>query len=160
MALSMLRRSRGNPKRIESSPDQTGLFSTFSSSRSVKSHNASQSLASFSPAVATFYGDPHGAGSTGGACGYEDAVEKPPFLSRVSAGNEASFKQGKGCGSCYLSSLISAAVPAAVNGDPVHFDPSGTALGALAKRCQADQLRSAGRINILYQRIISASFLC
>ncbi|XP_027108900.2 expansin-B4-like [Coffea arabica] len=157
MALSMLRRSRGNPEMVEPPPDQTGLFSlsfaTFSSSRSVKSHNASQSLASFSPAVATFYGDPHGAGSTGGACGYEDAVEKPPFLSLEMKLHLSRAKA--------VEVAICAAVPAAVNGDPVHFDPSGTALGTLAKRCQADQLlRSASRINILYQRLISASFLC
>lgn len=37
----------------------------------------------------------------GGACGYEDAVGKPPFSSFVSAGNQALFKQGKGCGTCY-----------------------------------------------------------
>ncbi|KAL3516914.1 hypothetical protein ACH5RR_023816 [Cinchona calisaya] len=134
----------------------------------VKSLNFSQSLA-FAPAVATFFGDPNGAGSNGGACGFEDAVGKPPYSSRVSAGNQALFKQGKGCGTCYsvlcttasnsacsgsaVRVVITDQCPGSCDNDPVHFDLSGTAFGALAKPGLANQLRNAGRINILFQRV-------
>ena len=37
----------------------------------------------------------------GGACGYEDAVEKAPFSAKVSAGGPSLFQSGKGCGACY-----------------------------------------------------------
>ncbi|CAN4111802.1 unnamed protein product [Withania somnifera] len=85
----------------------------------VKSLNAS--LAGFQPAVATFYGPPSGAGSDGGACGYANAVSESPFNSFVSAGNGPLFRKGFGCGLWTMNDL------------DVHFDLSGTAMGALAK---------------------------
>ncbi|KAL0292291.1 UNVERIFIED_CONTAM: Expansin-B4 [Sesamum calycinum] len=71
----------------------------------VNSESVNASVLNFAPAIATWYGDPIGAGS----------------------------------GSC--------------NNDPIHFDLSGKAIGSLAKPGQDNTLRSAGRINIEYQRV-------
>ncbi|XP_016434172.1 expansin-B4-like [Nicotiana tabacum] len=120
------------------------------------------------PAVATWYGDPAGAGSDGGACGYGNDVRNPPFSAMVSAGNSNLFKGGKGCGACYQvickENLACSEVPITMtitdecpgtcgDGAPFHFDLSGTAFGALAKPGQADLFRGAGIINIGYKRV-------
>ncbi|KAK6156323.1 hypothetical protein DH2020_010571 [Rehmannia glutinosa] len=131
----------------------------------VKSFNASLNGA-FLPAVATWYGEPTGAGS-GGACGFADDVANPPYYGLISAGNNNLFKSGKGCGSCYqvkctehpscsgdpIIVTITDECPGTCNNDAVHFDFSGKAFGSLAKSGQANTLRQAGRINIQYQRV-------
>ncbi|XP_057530960.1 putative expansin-B2 [Amaranthus tricolor] len=122
------------------------------------------SNSNWSPASATWYGSPNGAGSNGGACGFTDTVEKAPYSSMVSAAGNSIYSYGEGCGVCYQ---VKCTESTACSGKPVtvtitdqcpgcpsaHFDLSGTAFGAMAKPGQSEQLRDVGKLGILYKRV-------
>ncbi|KAK4361275.1 hypothetical protein RND71_020227 [Anisodus tanguticus] len=125
----------------------------------------------FSPAVATYYNDPTspGSGNVLRACGLENDVARAPYNAMITAGNQALFKQGAGCGACYqvlciqtqnshcsgkpITVILTDECPGTCNNDPIHFDLSGIAFGKLAKAGEAAQLHNAGRISIFYRRV-------
>ncbi|XP_076957346.1 putative expansin-B14 [Bidens hawaiensis] len=105
---------------------------------------------------------------TGGACGWSNDVQSPPFSSMIAAGNANIYLQGKGCGNCYqilctrvpYCSMIPVTVtitdecPGACNNVPFAFDLSGTAFGAMSSPGQADNLRNLGRVDVQYRRFM------
>ncbi|XP_047149969.1 putative expansin-B2 [Vigna umbellata] len=117
-------------------------------------------------AAATWYGEPEGAGSDGGACGYADSVQKPPLSKMISAGGSSLFRGGRGCGACYQ---VKCRESTACSGNPVslmitdecpgchsasvHFDLSGTVFGSMATPGKENSLRNVGQLQILYRRV-------
>ncbi|KAL2331714.1 hypothetical protein Fmac_019295 [Flemingia macrophylla] len=117
------------------------------------------------PGHATWYGEPEGDGSNGGACGYSKLVNEKPLKGRVSAGAPVLFQKGKGCGACYKVKCMDhkicskRAVTVTImdecpgcRTDKPHFDLSGAAFGRLALPGQAQVLRNKGELDITYRR--------
>ncbi|XP_057807327.1 putative expansin-B2 [Salvia miltiorrhiza] len=120
----------------------------------------------WSPARASWYGNPSGAGSDGGACGYQNAVEEAPYSSRITAAASSLYKSGEACGTCYQ---VKCTTTAACSGKAVTvvitdecpgcdsqsilFDLSGTSFGTMARPGEADQLRNVGIEQIQYKRV-------
>ncbi|KAJ3706713.1 hypothetical protein LUZ61_010418 [Rhynchospora tenuis] len=117
-------------------------------------------------AVATWYGNPYGYGTDGCACGYADAVGKAPYSSMITSVGPSLYKEGRGCGACYM---VRCSTHSLCSGSPVtvvvadvcpgctenefRFDMSGTAFGLMSKSFSADQFRNIGRISVQYKRI-------
>ncbi|GAB2250804.1 hypothetical protein Droror1_Dr00017054 [Drosera rotundifolia] len=113
------------------------LLSSFYS-LSVKQLNFSEPDAfdsNWSPAVATWYGDKYGPGSTGGARGYGDTVR---CLNGACSGNPVTVTITDSCPGCP---------------EAFHFDLSSKACGGMAKPGQDNQLRNAGVIQVQYRRV-------
>ncbi|XP_037482056.1 putative expansin-B14 [Triticum dicoccoides] len=129
----------------------------------------SRSVSGWLDSGATWYDLRQGAGTGGGACGYQDDVEKPPFSSMIAAGGPSIFKDGKGCGVCYqvkctgnapcfgrpVTVVVTDLCPGgeACLAEAAHFNLSGKAFDAMAKPGQADNLRDAGDIRVQYHRV-------
>ncbi|GMH07226.1 hypothetical protein Nepgr_009066 [Nepenthes gracilis] len=119
------------------------------------------------PATATWYGEPDGDGSDGGACGYGSLVDVKPLRTRVGAVSPILFKNGEGCGACYkvkclesdicsrraVTVIITDECPGGVcSGGRTHFDLSGAAFGRMAISGESTQLRNQGLISVIYRR--------
>ncbi|XP_073028473.1 expansin-B15-like [Primulina eburnea] len=125
-----------------------------------------QTESGWSTARASWYGDPYGAGSSGGACGYENDVSTPPYSSLITAAASSLFNSGAGCGLCYQ---VKCTTHRACSGNPVtvvvtdecpgcdpqsiQFDLSGTSFGTMSNSGEAGQLRSVGIQDIKYKRV-------
>ncbi|KAI9093331.1 hypothetical protein K1719_027345 [Acacia pycnantha] len=119
----------------------------------------------WTPGMATWYGDPEGDGSTGGACGYGSLVDVRPFRARVGAVGPVLFKNGEGCGACYkvkclddsicsrraVTVIITDECPGCPT-DQTHFDLSGASFGRMAIAGEHGQLRDRGQIPVIYRR--------
>lgn len=117
------------------------------------------------PGTATWYGDPEGDGSTGGACGYGTLVDVKPLRARVGAVGPVLFMKGEGCGACYkvkcldnsicsrraVTVIITDECPGCPT-DTTHFDLSGAAFGHMAISGEKGQLRNRGQIPVIYRR--------
>ncbi|KAL8151061.1 hypothetical protein V2J09_020869 [Rumex salicifolius] len=116
-------------------------------------------------ASATWYGDPNGDGSDGGACGYGSLVDVRPYKARVGAVSPILFKDGEGCGACYKVKCVGPSICSrrpvtvivtdrspVVGSSPTHFDLSGAAFGHMAVRGQNTKLRDRGILQVLYRR--------
>ncbi|KAK7335493.1 hypothetical protein VNO80_27371 [Phaseolus coccineus] len=117
------------------------------------------------PGTATWYGEPEGDGSTGGACGYGTLVDVKPLKARVGAVGSMLFQKGEGCGACYKVKCLDHSICAkrAVTvivtdecpgcpSDRTHFDLSGSAFGRMAFAGENGQLRNRGEISVIYRR--------
>ncbi|XP_059663148.1 expansin-B3 isoform X2 [Cornus florida] len=117
------------------------------------------------PATATWYGDPNGDGSDGGACGYGSMVDVKPFRARVGAVSPVLFKGGEGCGACYkvkcldksicsrraVTVIITDECPGCSGSRP-HFDLSGAAFGRMAVAGNSNHLRDRGELSVIFRR--------
>ena len=105
----------------------------------------------------------------GGACGYGSLVDVQPFKARVTSVSPILFKNGQGCGACYMVKCLdkricsTSAVTVIVTDEcpgcsGTHFDLSGAAFGSLALPRKGGQLRNQGVLPIVYRR--SHNSLC
>ncbi|KAJ7554121.1 hypothetical protein O6H91_06G126100 [Diphasiastrum complanatum] len=116
---------------------------------------------------ATWYGEPEGDGSDGGACGF-GVLAGTSYTSNIAAGSSPIFKDGEGCGACYqikcIKNELCKTEPITVvitdlcpGGDfcegKVHFDLSGTAFGNLAVSGKNSDLRAVGVLDLEYMRV-------
>ncbi|PKI37192.1 expansin-B17-like [Punica granatum] len=107
------------------------------------------------PATGTWYGDPEGDGSDGGACGYGSLVDVKPLKARVGVVSPVLFMNGDGCGAYYKVRCLDRSICSrrAVNiivtdecprgycsRVRVHFDLSGAAFGRMAVSGEGGQL--------------------
>ncbi|KAL9243817.1 hypothetical protein vseg_017659 [Gypsophila vaccaria] len=142
-----------------------GVFLISSVFANASNHNAS--ISRWTPGIATWYGDPNGDGSTGGACGYGNLVDVKPYKARVGALCPKLFNDGEGCGACFKVRCLDRSIcskravtfiatdecPGCSSVDS-HFDLSGAAFGRMAVPGQAGQLRNRGLLNVVYRKTL------
>lgn len=116
---------------------------------------------------ATWYGEPLGEGSSGGACGYTKLADTP-YGPKIAAGNDPIFQGGSGCGACFevkcnypscksepTRIIITDQCPGGTycsTSQPA-FDLSGAAISDMAVSGKDGELRNIGLYDILYKRV-------